>query len=358
MRRAPLLATLATAAAATACSWSHPTVVRSSPKEPLFHTGFPLVGPFRLDGSLCSLASIGPDVTRIVNPPEPVRDVIPLSVACAQAAPAGVVRPVRVETRHGPVDGYLFGGRGASGVLVAFAGLAMPAENWINQRLATTAARARLVTFAPARDDSARPIWFDPVREARRGLEAARQIEEACGVDPGATLAFAGLSMGGWEALLAAREAQREGREARAAVLDPVLDIRLASENLDSFWHGVAVDGMQGYFRRILAGRYGEDPPPSFGALALRTTAHREAMTAEEDSPSHWLCTAADRERYVVFLSDSDQVLGGAQRDFAKGCGFPFRAAGAPGHVAVACRLEIVEEMVEALRPRVEAAGR
>ncbi len=106
---------------------------------------------------------------------------------------------------------------------------------------------------------------------------------------------------------------------------------------------------MQSYFRRILAGRYGEDPPPSFGALALRTTAHREALSQEEDSPSKWLCTVPDRERYVVFLSDSDQVLGEAQRDFAKPCGFSFRAAGAPGHIPVACRLELVEEMIEAL---------
>lgn len=344
------VALAALALCAGGCAWSWPTVVRSSPKEPLFHSGFPLVGALRTDAALCTLVSVGPDVTRLVAPPEEVVGAVPVADACARAAPAGVPQPVRVDTRYGPVLGYLFSAPGPTGVLVAFTGLGMPPAGWIGARLAEAAARAGFVTFAQARDESARPMYFDPVREARRGLEAARQVAAACGVDPAAELAFAGVSMGGWETLLAVREARREGLPARGAALDPVLDIRMAAEHLDSFWHGMDVDAVQSYFRRILAGRYGEDPPPRFVEQALRSATRPEAMSGEADSPSAWLC-GAERDRYAVFLSDTDPVLGDAQRAFAERCGFPLRRAGAPGHVPAACRLELFEELVEALRP-------
>jgi hypothetical protein len=353
MRAALRLALAALWLCGGGCSWLWPTVVRTSPSEPLFHTGFPLVGGLRLDGALCSLVSIGPDATRVVSCPEPLAGAVPPEEACGPGRDehGRVARLVRVETRYGPVHGYVFAVRPATGVLVAFAGLGMPPDGWINSRFAAVASRQGFVTFAPVRDESPHPIYFDPVREARRATEAARLVGEACHVGAPADLAFVGISLGGLEALLANRDALERGLATRAAVLDPVLDVHLATANLDSFWHGIAVDSVQGYFRRILTGRYGEDPPPQFEEVMNRTSAHPEAMTAlRSDAPSAWLC-GAQRDAFAVFLSDTDPVLGDAQRDFAERCGFPLRRARVPGHTPLACRLELFDEMIAELRP-------
>jgi len=360
----PLLRVLLTALAlwGTGCSWLWPTVVPTSPKEPLFHSSFPLAGPLRLDGALCSLASLGPDATRAVSRPESMYGAVPLEEACRGGGAGGGrhesgPRLVVVGTGRGPVYGYLFAAHPATGLLVAFSGLGLPAAGWVNQRFAEVAARRGLSTFAPVRDESPRPIFFDPLREALRATEAARQVIAACGVGAPADLRFVGISLGGLEALLANRESLRQGDATRAAVLDPVLDVQLASANLDSFWHGLAVDTVQGFFRRILAGRYGEDPPPGFQEVMSRTDPRKGALSdLRADSPSAWLC-AAPREPYAVFLSDTDPVLGDDQRGFAERCKFPLERARVPGHTPLACRLELFDEMVERLcRPERVAA--
>jgi hypothetical protein len=328
--------------------------VRTSPNEPLFHTGFPLVGGLRLDGALCSLVSLGPDASRVVSQPEPTDGAVSLEQACQQGLPGAagrVAQLVRVSTAYGELHGYLFAARPETGLVVVFSGLGMPAAGWINERFAEVAAREGLATFAPMRDESARPIYFDPVREALRALDAAQQIAAACQIEAPADLGFLGISLGGLEALLANRAALQRGMATRAVVLDPILDIGLATANLDSFWHGPAVDSVQGYFRLILAGRYGEDPPPGFGDVMKRTASHPEAMSdLRLDAPSAWLC-GARREAYAVFLSDTDPVLGDAQRAFARACRFPLQEARAPGHTPLACRLELFEEMIREVRP-------
>jgi len=341
----------------TGCSWMWPTVIPSAPREPLFHTGFPLVGGLRLDGALCSLVSLGADATREVSLPETTDRAVPLEQVCQPGVqPTSSDRGrwaelVRVSTSYGLVDGYLFADLSATGLVVAFSGLGSPAGGWVNRQFAEVGARQGLTTFAPVRDESPRPIYFDPLREARRGLEAALQIQAACEVGPPGDLAFLGVSLGGLEALLANREALGRGLTTRAVVLDPVLDVGLAVANLDSFWHGPAVDAVQGYFRRLLAGRYGEDPPPKFEEILSRTASHPEALSdLRRDTPSAWLCQAR-RDAYVVFLSDTDPALGDAQRAFAISCGLPLRRAGAPGHTPLACRLELFEELIGELRP-------
>jgi hypothetical protein len=342
-------------AVATGCSAFWPTVVRDSPDEPLFHSGFPLVGGARLDGALCSLATVGPEATRLVSPPEAVSGAIPLDLACSGAGPlhrsSSRGRPgtlVRIETPSGDIFGYLYRDfASASGVMVAFSGMGMPASGWVNERFAEVASARGLLTFALVRDEAVRPIAFDPMREARRGVEAAQQISGACGVSPAAPLAFVGISLGGMEALLAARGALARGLEARAAVLDPLLDPALAADNLDSTWHSAAVDSMQAYFRRILAGRYGERPTPSFRAVLSRRTAE---SVPERDAPSAWLCASPQRA-YAVFLSDTDPVLGNSQREFGYACKWPFRKAAAPGHTPLACNLDLFPQMIDALSP-------
>jgi hypothetical protein len=353
----PLLALLV--ACSAGCAWLRPTIVRVSPEPdaPLFESNHMFgVGGAPLDGALCSLLTLGPDATRVVSPPEATLDAVSLEEAC-QGPPEGTfgrrgrtAQLVEVQTTLGPMHGYLYTTRPASGLLVAFSGLGMPPAGWINERLAELGAGRGLVTFAPVRDEIARPIEFDPLREALRALEAAGQVAAACHIDPPATV-FAGISLGGLEALLANREALAHGRSTRAAVLDPLLDVELAAAHLDASRPSLALDAIQAYFRRLLAGRYGEREPISFRAVLSRTGSGPGARTdLRKDAPSAWLCQAR-HDAYVIFLSDLDPALGEAQRRFATACGFPLRRARAPGHAPLACRLEIFDEMLDALWP-------
>jgi hypothetical protein len=257
---------------------------------------------------------------------------------------------VRVVTPTGTVYGYLFNAPFATGLVVAFSGLGMPAGGWINERFAEAGARRQFLTFALVRDETPRPIYFDPLREARRAIEAARQIVQTCRVAAPGDIRFVGISLGGLEALLANREALQQGMVTRAGVLDPVLDAVRVAQNLDSYWHSLAVDAMQAFFQRILSSRYGEWPVLPFADVINRVRSHTDAVTDfDKDAPSVWLC-GAKRDAYSIFLSDKDPVLGEAQREFALSCGFPVLPARAPGHVPLACRLELFDEMMDTLR--------
>ena len=355
----PRLLAAALALLASGCSWFWPRVVSTHPADPeVFHSGFPLVAGARTDGAMCSLATVGPEVTLLVRPPAPVGEGFPLGAWCAagEASSPGELgragRLVVLDGKHGRARGYLFPLRDARGLLVAFSGLAASADGWVNARLAQLAARRGLATFAPVRDESARPIAFDPLREARVALGGALAIVDGCGLRE-RHLAFVGVSMGGMEALLANREAAAEGLATRAAVLDPLLDPTAAAENLDGFWHSFDTDAMQAYFGRILRGRYGEPASTTFGDLLNRTSAGTVTVLAR-DAPSAWLCKA-DPAAHVVFLSDGDPVLGDRQASFARACGFPVRRARTKGHVGLACRLELFEELLQAADP--PAAG-
>ncbi len=89
-----------------------------------------------------------------------------------------------------------------------------------------------------------------------------------------------------------------------------------------------------------------------------RTASHPEALTGlRSDELSAWLCKAS-HEAYTIFLSDTDPALGDAQREFARSCGFPLRKAHVPGHTPLACRLELFEEMLGALRRSFELEHR
>jgi hypothetical protein len=338
----------------TACSTFWPKVVSPSPEEPLFDSSF-LAGGSGTDGALCSLATIGPDAMRVVSPPEPTSGAIQLEQACSRevadvAAQHGRVgQLIDVTTESGSLYGYLYTAPSPKGLVVAFSGMGMPASGWVNERFAEVGARKGLITFAPVRDDAARPIYFDPLREARRAIEAATQIAQSCRLPTPAKIGFVGISLGGLEALLANREALAHGMATRASVVDPVLDARMVVDNLDSYWHSFAVDSMQGFFRRILSRRYGEWPTPSFQDVLSRTRSHADAMTdLDHDVPSAWLCSAR-RDAFTIFVSDQDPVLGEGQREFARSCAFPLQRARAPGHIPFACRLELFDEVIDAL---------
>lgn len=345
---------LALSAAMTGCSTLWPAVVRPAPDEPVFHASL-FAGGSGTEAALCSLSTIGPEVNLVIHPPESTAGAIPLEQACARgvsdfdAQHGRIAQMVSIATASGPELGYLFRPPAAEGIVVAFSGMGMPAGGWVSERFAEAAARRGLIAFAPIRDEAARPIYFDPLREARRAIDAAQQIGAACHVTAPHNIGFVGISLGGLEALLANREALQQGLATRVAALDPVLDVEKVTANLDSYWHSFPVDTMQAFFRRILSGRYGEWPTPSFHDVMNRTRSHPEALTdLSRDVPSTWLCSAP-RNAYAIFLSEEDPVLGESQREFAQSCGVPIWPACAPGHTPLACRPELFEEMIGAV---------
>jgi hypothetical protein len=77
---------LALGAVMTGCSTLWPAVVRPAPDEPVFHASL-LAGGSGTDGALCSLSTIGPEVTLVIRPPESTSGAIPLEQACAREVP-------------------------------------------------------------------------------------------------------------------------------------------------------------------------------------------------------------------------------------------------------------------------------
>jgi hypothetical protein len=356
-----LTALIALASFASGCRHFWPDLVNEAPHAPLFSS------TLSVDPALCSLASVGADTTLLVSPAEPIHDAGSLAEVCKDAKNTAARsrhehgrtgRLVKVETSLGDVHGYFYGVPGATGVLVAFAGLAMPSGGWINERFAERASARQLATFAIVRDESVRPISFDPVREAKRAIEVAKQIRTTCDVAAPAEIRFVGISMGGLESLLANREALLQGLDSRVAALDPVLDFTAVTDNLDGYWHGVSTHSMQLYFRRILRARYAEPESTSFAAIMERVGKNKTALTnPKTDVPSAWLCKAK-RNKFAVFLSSTDPVLGDDQREFAKACQYPVHQLVEPGHTPLACRLELFDEMLDELRPRKAAIAR
>jgi hypothetical protein len=289
-----------------------------------------------------------------LSPPEAPEGAVSVEQACAQEVPntegrrGRVGQLVEIPTMLGPVTGYLSATRPAAGLLIAFSGLGAPAWGWINERFAEEGARRGLVTFALIRNESARPMFFDPLREALRALQASEQIRAACLLDGPAALV--GISMGGLEALLANREALRSGMASRVAALDPVLAPDRVAGHLDSFWHSMSTDVVQDLFRRIFTERYQEPGSPSFRRIMDRTRrefARGNALTdLDRDAPSAWICSEPP-EGYAVFLSETDPVLGQDQRELVSPCPFRFLPAGEPGHTPLACAPELFERMIE-----------
>src|SRR5260370_36128650 len=103
-------------------------------------------------------------------------------------------------------------------------------------RVGEAAARGGPIPLARIRAEAARPIYFDPLREARRAIGAAQQIGVACRSAAPQNIRFVGISLGGLEALLANRESLRQGLDTRVAALDPVLDVGRVTAHLDTSW--------------------------------------------------------------------------------------------------------------------------
>jgi hypothetical protein len=343
-----------------------PRAVSPDLSEPVFASGWLLRGSLSLEPGLCSLATVGLDVTVLPAELPPPENTRPVAVACRDAvAPllpsstgsagewirldggtAWAEEPVRVDARQADVLAVLHRVPEPRGIAILFAGLAMPADTEVMRRFADGLARRGWLSAIVLRDDSI--SGFDPRWEAHRGLALARELRRLCTARREPAIAFLGVSMGGLEALLAGRDAPASlgPADVRVAVLDPVLDFRAVAAHLDSFFP-VSTDTMQTYFQRIMAGRY-RVAPVKFASALSRVPPTRRLTSLETDQPTRWLCDGPV-DRYRVFLSRSDPVLGEAQRGSLEARGFPFRRTAAAGHVPLACDLSLFEEMVEAV---------
>jgi|GEM_PF-3401591 len=347
------------------CAAVEPRAVSPDLSERVFEAGWLLHGSLSLEPALCTLATAGLDVTVLPSKLPPPRETLVLDEAChgpalplgsastgtpgqwvrLDGATAWALDPLRLEARLTDVLAVLYRVPGPRGIAVLFAGMTMPADSEVMRRLADALARRGWIAAVVLRDDSI--SGFDPRWEAHRGLALARELQRSC--TPGATLAlaFLGLSMGGLEALLAARDAPGTlDRDASAAVLDPVLDFSRVAENLDGSFHDISTDAMQTYFQRIMAGRYGV-APVSFAETLERVPPSGRLTSLQNDAPARWLCDGPV-DRYTVFLSRMDPVLGNAQREALEQRGFPFQRTEAAGHIPFACDLSLFDRMVTA----------
>ncbi len=231
------------------------------------------------------------------------------------------------------------------GIAMLFAGLAMPADSEVMRRFADAFARRGWMSAVVLRDDSI--SGFDPRGRRTAGSPCPGSSSGSVRRAGGAGLAFLGLSMGGLEALLAARDAPAtlERGEARVAVLDPVLDFDRVVVHLDGTFHDISTDAMQTYFQRIMAGRY-RMAPVRFADVIARAPPTGRMTSLKEDAPTRWLCDGAV-DRSTVFLSRTDPVLGNAQREALEQQGFPFQRTEAAGHVPLACDLSLFVRMVD-----------
>lgn len=347
------------------CAGIEPRAVSPDLTEPVFEPGWLLRGSLSVEPGLCTLATVGLDVTVLPSElPLPGQTRL-LDEACRGPAPplgsastgtpgewvrlegatAWAPDPLRVETRLTDVLAVLHRVPRPRGIAVLFAGLAMPADAEVMRRLADALARREWIAAVVLRDDSI--SGFDPRWEAHRGLALARELQRSCTPGAAPPLAFLGLSMGGLEALLAARDAPVTlGRDARAAVLDPVLDFARVARNLDGSFHDVSTDAVQTYFQRIMAGRY-RVAPVRFAEILERVPPGGRLTSLERDAPARWLCDGPV-DRFTVLLSRMDPVLGNAQREALEQRGFPFQRTAAAGHIPFACDLSLFGRLVAA----------
>ena len=349
------------------CASVTPQAVSPDIAQPVFEPGAVLRGPFALGPALCSLATVGLDVTLLpAEPGGPDEGQIPaLATVCAAkvdeehgpttgprglwarlaGAEAWAGDPQRLEARRTGISAVVYRVRDPKGVAIVFTGLAMPADSDALRRFALVLARRGWLTAVVVRDDSIG--GFDPRWEAHRGLALAAALRSSCtGGEP--PVAFLGISMGGLEALLAARDAPARPAlgEPRAVVLDPVLDLREVAAHLDSTFHRVSTDAMQAYFQRIMAGRYRRGPV-RFACEIDRRPSTGRMSDPDADAPAAWLCDGPVR-RYSIFLSATDPVLGDEQRRRLEARAFSFERTAAGGHIPLACDLELYDRMADA----------
>jgi hypothetical protein len=349
------------------CASVTPQAVSPDIAQPVFEPGAVLRGPFALGPALCSLATVGLDVTLLpAEPGGPEETQIPaLSTVCSakvdedhelSTGPRGLWArlggevawagdPQQLEARRTGISALVYRVREPRGIAVLFTGLAMPADSDALRRFAVALARRRWLTAVVVRDESIG--GFDPRWEAHRGLALASALRGSC-AGGGAPVAFLGLSMGGLEALLAARDAPVRPAlgQPRAVVLDPVLDLREVAAHLDSTFHSVSTDAMQTFFQRIMAGRY-RRAPVRFTCEIERRPPTGRMTDPDADAPAAWLCDGPVR-RYSIFLSATDPVLGDEQRRRLEARAFSFERTEVGGHVPLACDLALYDRMADA----------
>lgn len=235
------------------------------------------------------------------------------------------------------------------GVVVVFAGLSMSPEAPILRDLADRLADRGFIVARKLRHETVdgvapRKLRLDPVSEARGGISLGRQLADRCETKH---VEFVGMSLGGAEALIAAREAPGP-----TVVIDPLIDLEATVQWLrgGDLRHpkkilSLSREVMLEFFRLVIHGRYGVA-----GTLgdALANADLGETVRSR-DMPHAWLSGVSTewREGMRVFLSAWDPVLGDKGRELLD----PnvIRRIAIEGHIPIYCDRDSMRRVVDAV---------
>ena len=318
----------------------------------------PLVGLSLLEPSVCSALAPGSTLWRSFSPPaEPPQGMAFTGTFCAEPAQsAGAGYPTERRSRwiEFPTDTGTARGLVTApsskprGVQVLFAPFGQTPEDPLMQELAVRLAEAGYVVVRVLREESYGTLLLDPVAEARRGAALGGHVRAVCKIE--ASVRFGGASLGGAEALIAARVEP----QSPVVVIDPLVDIEATVAWLESWSPSLSRVAMKQYFRGIVAQRFGSGRTSLVGAL-------REARTGStslaRDMPAHWLEEMnADWWAHVhVFLSRRDYALGSAGRDVFQRHHGSVTVLPVDGHVALFCLRGGLAQVVDRMAGSLDA---
>ncbi|MCB9610449.1 MAG: hypothetical protein H6716_27925, partial [Polyangiaceae bacterium] len=287
-----------------------------------------------VEDAVCSLLTVGNETRQVLSGDHDSGETASLDQVAAwlrEMPETTAMRPpafhVVIETPHGPVEGWLESLHDAEGLVVYFSGLGMYGDGPLAEDFSLAASHQGMASFRVERDADARPYVLDPVLEAQRAVEAATLISTALNLP--SRRVYEGVSMGGWEALLAARI----DREAAAVVRDPVLAPMAVAAHFDRPGPDPVDQLVAQFFRRMAVERHGEDVRTPFRVFMERV---RQGHTdPEADAPERWLCELPleERERFGIHLSRADPALGKENRAGLAACDFPVTLSTRSGHI-------------------------
>jgi hypothetical protein len=310
----------------------------------------PIVTNPLAQASACSMLGMGSDIGNAPSPPVPrPPGVAPAPSLCCEPTPErphpshDVYPPERRSTwvSHDGAHALVTMPNACPprGVVVVFAGLGMSPEAPILRDIADRLAGRGFVVARKLREEAYGELRLDPLTEARTGIVLGERLAHVCGVTKPVT--FAGMSLGGAEALLAGREAP----DSPVVVIDPLLDVDATVRWLRRIDLTLSRDVMLEFFRLVIHGRYGVR-----GTLGdAFAHANTGATKLDRDMPVAWLPKTGDAWwRHVrVFLSAWDPVLGEDGRERLDEASV--RHFEAEGHIGVYCESDGMSRVVEAM---------
>lgn len=302
-----------------------------------------------LQPTLCSTMSAGMDFAQSVSGWREAQPTLPFD-AMPVGDPGHLMSPaarptayhLSIPTEYGDLRGWYTPLADSLGLVVYFTGLGQSADGELALQIEHVAVGAGWSVLRVDRDDTIRPVRFDPMLEATRAVAAARHLS-GTSVLPNRRI-YVGVSMGGMEGALAARMDNASVFVGR----DPLLSPQAVARWLDEadLRRPDALQ-MKKFFQRMMCDRYDEPCDVRFEEIIGRSALGLTDL--QRDAPSRWLCDLAPEERwrFHVEVSTRDPALGPGNAAPLVDCGFPLVVSDIPGHVPVACEPWALDALIE-----------